>query len=154
MTLARLAPLTLLVFPALLAAGCKHPCEKDGGEIPAAISEAGVVMEGAAACEFGAPTHDEFMNHLAHTKVYHSGDFREVGLKYVAFIEGKGWERVNCEGGLGGTRHDEYTFRECFMKDRKRVRYDAYDFDGTCVDIDLLELKTPEEVQAGAGGGG
>ncbi|MEZ4380926.1 MAG: hypothetical protein R3A79_06235 [Nannocystaceae bacterium] len=132
-----------------LAGGCQHKCEKDGGSIPAALTEAGVIMEGAEACEFGAGVDDEFMNHVAFVKVYHSGYFKEHGLKYLDFLEGKGWERVACAGGLGSTTITEHRMTECLKKERLRLRLSLYDFDGTAIDVDLLELKTPEEVAAG-----
>lgn len=143
----------LFAFVALLTVGCKHKCEEDGGEIPAAIKEAGVVMEGAEACDFGGKRTDEFMRHIAYVKVYHSGYFVENALKYLGHLEGQGWERVACEGGLGTTGKTEHRMTECMKKDRKRVHYEFYNFDGTAVDIDLLELKTPEEVMAEKGGG-
>ncbi|MCA9657028.1 MAG: hypothetical protein KC486_01675 [Myxococcales bacterium] len=138
-----------LVLALSVASGCQHKCEKDGGSIPAELTEAGVVMEGAEACEFGAATDDALMNHIAFVKVYHSGYFKENGLKYLDHLEGKGWERVACAGGLGTTNVTEHRMTECMKKDRLRVRLEFYDFDGTALDIDLLELKTPEEVVSG-----
>jgi hypothetical protein len=132
-----------------LGAGCKHKCQTDGGAIPEELKQAGVVMEGAEACEFGGKTGDEFMVNLAYTKVFHKGDFKRVGLDYMDFIEKKGWERVECAGGLGPTTMDQHRMVECFKNGPQRVRYEFYDFDGTAVDIDLLRLKTPEEVTGG-----
>jgi hypothetical protein len=138
-----------LVLALSVASGCKHKCEEDGGSIPVALTEAGIVMDGAEACDFGAARTDSLMNHIAFVKVYHSGDFKENGLKYLDHLEGKGWERVACAGGLGTTDISEHRMSECLKKDRLRVHLELYDFDGTAVDIDLLELKTPEEVAAG-----
>lgn len=129
--------------------GCKHKCQEDKATIPKEIEELGILMEGADACDFGAKTGDEFMVNLAYIKVYHKGDFKRVGLDYMDHAEKKGWERVECAGGLGPTTMDQYRLVECFKKEDKRIRFEFYDFDGTAADIDFLRLKTKEEVLKG-----
>lgn len=135
---------------AALLAGCKkNPCDEKPGEIAKELKDAGVVIEGAKGCGFGAPTNDSVMEHLAYSKVHHGEKPMRVGLDYIANAEKNGWERVACGGGLGTTSATPTRMVECAKKGDKRVRFEAYELDGTCVDIDLLRLKTKEEVLQG-----
>ncbi len=131
-------------------AGCKsNPCKEKPGEIAKELKAAGVVVDGAMGCGFGAPTNDEYMEHLAYSKVHHDEKPMRVGLDYIANAEKNGWERVACSGGLGTTAATQDRMTECAKKGDKRVRFAAYELDGTCVDIDLLRLKSKEEVLKG-----
>ena len=138
----------MLVTVAL--AGCKdNPCKDKPGEIAKELKAAGVVLEGAEGCGFGAATKDEFMEHLAYSKVHHDEKPMRVGLDYIQNAEKNGWERVACSGGLGSTAATSTRMTECAKKGDKRVRFEAYELGGTCVNIDLLRLKSKEEVLKG-----
>ncbi len=130
-----------LSFAVLLGA-CAHPCEEQDAPIAQQLIDAGLVLDGGDACDFGSPREAEGLESVAYTKLYHgSGEFWKTAKRYIDHMEGQGWQRVACTGGLGETENSDIQVTECYMKEAQLARMHAYDFNGAIVDLDLMQLK-------------
>ena len=130
-----------LSLVALLGA-CAHPCEEQDVPIAAPLIEAGLVLEGGDACDFGSPREADGLESVAYTKLYHGSDeFWKTAKQYVEHLETQGWQRVACTGGLGQTESSDIQVTECYMKEAQLARLHAYDFNGAIIDLDLMRLR-------------
>ena len=133
--------LLITVCVSLALGACAHPCEDQNADIPGILRDAGLIMENPKACDFGSPRESQGLENLGFAKLYHgSGEYWRSAEKYIRHLQGSGWQRVACTGGLGETVSSDIEVTECFMKRDQIARIHAYDFNGAIVDVDLLEL--------------